>query len=1157
MRRRRVTNRYATGRGGGRAGRGWSGRSRVAFVAVAAVVVGSFTAVVAHAVSANDAGTTLGTAAAKSGRYFGAAIAAGRMGDAAYTDIANREFSMITPENEMKWDATEGSRGNFNFGGADKIVDNATAHGQRMRGHTLVWHAQLPNWVQGIRDKATLSQVLDDHIKGVAGHYKGKIYAWDVVNEAFNDGPSGTQRSSVFHDVLGDGFIEQAFRTAHSVDPAAKLCYNDYNLENWTDAKTQGVYRMVKDFKSRGVPIDCVGFQAHFGPGGPPGSFGTTLKSFADLGVDVQLTELDIENSSPDAYTTTVKDCVSVPRCTGITVWGVRDTDSWRGGANPLLFDGAGNKKPAYNAVVDALNGAPQAAGDGGGGAVQPAPAPSNPPANDPAPINPPASNPAASSPAANNPVSNLAGSTPGCGKAPTLTNGPHTIQSAGQNRNYILSIPDNYDNKHPYRLIFGLHWLGGNADAVANAGGDASWAFYGQKQLSNNSTIFVAPQGIDNGWANSGGRDLALVDDLTKLVENDLCVDTSQLFAMGWSYGGAMSYAIACARADVFRGVVAYSGAELSGCDGGTKPIAYFGIHGTHDSVLNISLGRSLRDRFVKNNGCTEQNPPEPPMGSGKHIVTAYTGCKPGYPVQWGAFDGDHIPNPVDGGANRTWTSDEAWKFISQFASTQPAPAPQPPAPSIPAQSPAPSIPADSGGQGGACSTRYQQIAAWDGGFLGSVTVTNTGSSAINGWTVRMTMASGQSLVNVWNGTATGKTGTVTVGNAAYNRSIGAQGTQVFGFVSTGKASAPAELTCAPEGSTPAPAQPSTSTPTQVDPAPATSQAPTPTAGTTTPAGGSLPASFKWSSSGALMSAKPDAAHPEAGLKDPSVVYYNGKWHVFSSVASANGYNLEYRSFTDWSQAGAATPYFLDKSGIGGGYRAAPQVFYFAPQKLWYLVYQTGNASYSTNPDISNPAGWSAPKNFYPNTPATIQQNIGDGFWLDMWVICDDTNCYLFSSDDNGHLYRSQTSLANFPNGMSQPVITLQDPNKFALFEASNVYKVAGSNTYLLVVEALGARGRYYRSWTATSLGGTWTPLADSENNPFAGAANTTFAAGAWTNEISHGEAIRSGYDQTMTINPCKMQYLYQGRDPSSGGDYNTLPWKLGLLTQTNSTCS
>jgi endo-1,4-beta-xylanase len=225
-----------------------------------------------------------------------------------------------------------------------------------MRGHTLVWHSQLPGWVSSIYDANTLRSVMNNHITQVMSHYKGKIYAWDVVNEAFADG-STQHRSSVFQNVLGDGFIEEAFRTARSVDPSAKLCYNDYNIEDWNAPKTQGVYAMVRDFKQRGVPIDCVGFQAHFGTGGPPSSFQTTLSNFAALGVDVQITELDIAQASPTAYGNTVSACMNVSRCTGITVWGIRDSDSWRSGENPLLFDNYGNKKSAYYAVLSALGG--------------------------------------------------------------------------------------------------------------------------------------------------------------------------------------------------------------------------------------------------------------------------------------------------------------------------------------------------------------------------------------------------------------------------------------------------------------------------------------------------------------------------------------------------------------------------------------------------------------------------------------------------------------------------------------------------------------------------------------------------------------------------------------------------------------------------------
>lgn len=318
------------------------------------------------------------------------------------------------------------------------------------------------------------------------------------------------------------------------------------------------------------------------------------------------------------------------------------------------------------------------------------------------------------------------------------------------------------------------------------------------------------------------------------------------------------------------------------------------------------------------------------------------------------------------------------------------------------------------------------------------------------------------------------------------------------------------------------------------------------------------MQSSYQWSSSSILISPKSDTSHSLVSIKDPSVVYYNGHYHVFAStVNSAGSYSMVYLNFTDWSSASSATPYYLDKSAIGVGYRAAPQVFYYAPQSLWYLVYQTGsNASYSTNTDIANPAGWTAPKGFYSSMPTTIQQNIGSGTWVDMWVICGSVNCYLFSSDDNGHLYRSQTSLANFPSGMSEPVIALSD-SKFKLFEASNMYKVSGAQEYLLLVEAIGSDGkRYLRSWTTDAINGAFTGLANTESRPFARSTNVTFSGTVWTKDISHGEMIRAGYDQSMVINPCNLRYVYQGFDPTSTASYTFLPWRIGMLTQTNSAC-
>ncbi|MFC6081660.1 lectin [Sphaerisporangium aureirubrum] len=275
---------------------------------------------------------------------------------------------------------------------------------------------------------------------------------------------------------------------------------------------------------------------------------------------------------------------------------------------------------------------------------------------------------------------------TAGCGKAPTLRSGSQSITSNGKNRSFILRIPDNYNNATPYRLIFGFHWNGGTANDVDSGGTSGyPWSYYGLRALSNNTAIFVAPQGLGNGWANSGGEDLTFVDDMMRRIEADLCVDTAQRFSLGFSYGGGMSYALACARPTVFRAVAVYSGGQLSGCSGGTEPIAYIGLHGLRDPVLNISAGRSLRDRFVRNNGCAAQNPPEPAQGSLTHVVTYYSGCRAGYPVAWAAFDAGHTPGPVDGRSGdfepgeNSWTRPVVWNFFTQFGGTTPTPTPTP----------------------------------------------------------------------------------------------------------------------------------------------------------------------------------------------------------------------------------------------------------------------------------------------------------------------------------------------------------------------------------------------------------------------------------------------------------------------------------------------
>jgi poly(3-hydroxybutyrate) depolymerase len=355
-----------------------------------------------------------------------------------------------------------------------------------------------------------------------------------------------------------------------------------------------------------------------------------------------------------------------------------------------------------------------------------------------------------------------------GCGRTPTLSSGTHTIQSSGQNRTFILRIPDNYDNTRPYRLVFAFHWLNGTATDVATGQTVQRdvWAYYGLLRLSNSSTIFVAPQGLNNGWANSGGADITFVDDMLRRLEGDLCVDTTQRFALGFSFGGAMSFALACARPNVFRAVAVYAGAQLSGCSGGTQPVAYFAAHGIRDSVLNISLGRSLRDRFVRNNGCTAQNPPEPAPGSLTHRTTAYSGCSAGHPVVWAAFDEDHNPAPRDGAggvSGSSWLPGETWSFFTQFQTTPPPPPP-----------------------GDTTCRVSDTVDAWNTGLTSNITITNTGSTAISGWSLVFTLPGGQAITSGWNAGYSPTSGQVTARNVSYNADIAPNASVNIGFQAT-----------------------------------------------------------------------------------------------------------------------------------------------------------------------------------------------------------------------------------------------------------------------------------------------------------------------------------------------------------------------------------
>jgi poly(3-hydroxybutyrate) depolymerase len=283
----------------------------------------------------------------------------------------------------------------------------------------------------------------------------------------------------------------------------------------------------------------------------------------------------------------------------------------------------------------------------------------------------PPAVTSSVSSAPGTSPTNGPQANSPGCGKSP-LASGQRTVTVNGQSRQYILRVPSNYNPNTAYKIIYAFHWRGGSMTDVSSGGSDRElWSYYGQQRMAQESAILVAPNGFSGGWANNGGEDIAFVDAMIAELDNALCVNTAQRFAIGFSWGGGMSYSLACSRASKFRGVAVMSGGVLSGCSGGSDPVAYLGIHGISDGTVGIAQGRGLRDKFVQNNGCTKQNPAEPAQGSGKHVSTDYQGCRSGYPVRWVAFDGGHWPGAVDNGPEsgaKSYVPGEIWNFFGKL---------------------------------------------------------------------------------------------------------------------------------------------------------------------------------------------------------------------------------------------------------------------------------------------------------------------------------------------------------------------------------------------------------------------------------------------------------------------------------------------------------
>jgi endo-1,4-beta-xylanase len=311
---------------------------------------------------------TLRAAAVANGRRIGAAVQSGLLNEARYSGTVAREFNYLTAEYEMKWGAVEATRGNNDFFAGDAIVSFARGQGMDVKGHALLWHQSLPAWVSGL-SASDLRAAVAAHIREVAGHFRGRVHAWDVVNEGVSDDGAGL-RDTVFRQKLGDGYIAEAFRLAREADPGALLFYNDYGGEG-AGAKSNRIYDLMRGLIADGVPIDGIGLQMHVSANNRPsdGNIAANMQRLAGLGLLVHISEMDVKvngvggstaqrlDAQKTAYRSIVAVCLAEPRCEAVTFWGVSDAHTWISGDTPLLFDAQYVAKPAYAGVLDALRG--------------------------------------------------------------------------------------------------------------------------------------------------------------------------------------------------------------------------------------------------------------------------------------------------------------------------------------------------------------------------------------------------------------------------------------------------------------------------------------------------------------------------------------------------------------------------------------------------------------------------------------------------------------------------------------------------------------------------------------------------------------------------------------------------------------------------------
>ncbi|MFF9484789.1 endo-1,4-beta-xylanase [Streptomyces sp. NPDC014676] len=320
-------------------------------------------------------GFVVGTAVAGGGHHLEQDYPDPFTHDKEYRKILGRQFSSVSPENQMKWDYIHPERDRYDFAQADAIVAFAKRNHQVVRGHTLLWHSQNPAWLEeGDFSKEELRTILREHVTTVVGRYAGKIQQWDVANEIFDDQGNLRTQDNIWIRELGPGIVADVFRWVHEIDPKAKLFFNDYNVES-VNAKSDAYYALIQDLLDQGVPVHGFSVQGHLSTRyGFPGDLEDNLRRFDALGLETAVTELDVrmdvpeggapteaqERQQADYYQRTLEACLAVDGCNSFTIWGFTDKYSWV----PVFFEGEGfanvmtadfERKPAFYALRDTL----------------------------------------------------------------------------------------------------------------------------------------------------------------------------------------------------------------------------------------------------------------------------------------------------------------------------------------------------------------------------------------------------------------------------------------------------------------------------------------------------------------------------------------------------------------------------------------------------------------------------------------------------------------------------------------------------------------------------------------------------------------------------------------------------------------------------------